>query len=59
MQSNTLPRWEFKGKIYVKDIRKNSCRIRIHPNKLKIRIRSEKIIPDPQHCFQSTSGIVE
>ncbi len=40
-----------KGKIYVKNIRKNSCRIR-NQVKSRIRIRPEpkKIFPDPQHC---------
>jgi hypothetical protein len=35
-QPNTLTRQEHKGKIYVKNIRKNSCRIR---NQLKSTIR--------------------
>ncbi len=49
-QPNTLlTRQEYKGKIYVKNIRKNSCRIR---NQLKSRIWiRKKIIPEPQHCF--------
>ncbi len=53
MQHNTPTRRE-KGKIYVKNIRKNSCRIgnrirlRIR-NQVESRIRIRKIIPDPQH----------
>ncbi len=39
MQPNTLPRREYKGKIYVENIRKNSCRIQ---TQLKSRIRIRK-----------------
>jgi hypothetical protein len=39
MQSNILTGQEYKAKIYVKNIRKNSCRIR---NQLKSRIRIRK-----------------
>jgi hypothetical protein len=41
MQTNTLTKWEYKGKIYFKNIRRNSCRIlnRIGiQNQLKSRI---------------------
>jgi hypothetical protein len=38
MQPNTLTRLEYKGKIYVKKIRKNSCRIR---NRIRIRIQNQ------------------
>jgi hypothetical protein len=44
-----LTRREYKGKIYVKNIRKNSCRI---GKRIQIRIR-KKFIPDPQHCCRS------
>ncbi len=42
LQSNTLKRREYKSKIYVNKIRKNSCRIRFRiwiRNQLKSRIR--------------------
>ncbi len=38
-KTNTLTRQEYKGKIYVKNIRKNSCKIR---NQLKSRIRIQQ-----------------
>jgi hypothetical protein len=46
MQPNTLTRLECKGKIYDKNIRRNSCRIRTRiriRNHLKSRIRIRKI----------------
>ncbi len=45
MQPNTLTRREYKDKIYVKNIKKNSCRIRNRirfRNQLKSRIRIRK-----------------
>jgi hypothetical protein len=60
-QPNTLARQEHEGKIYVKNIRRSSCRIgnRIRIQKqLKSRIRHpKKIIPDPQHWSQYTVQI--
>jgi hypothetical protein len=53
MQPNALIRREYKGKIYIKNIRKNLCRNRL---KNGIRSGSEKMIPDPQHC---TSHLVK
>jgi hypothetical protein len=51
----TLSRREYKGKIYVKNIRKNSCRIRFRTNG-KVGSGSgygyKKIIPNPQHWPQ-------
>jgi hypothetical protein len=41
MQPNTLTRWEYKGKIYVKNVSKNSRRIRNYLA-LRIRIRIRK-----------------
>jgi hypothetical protein len=53
MQPNTLARRKYKGKIYVKNFRRNSCRIRIGiriRNHLKSRIRTRK-----KYCSGSTS----
>ncbi len=55
MQPNTLRRREYKGKIYVKNIRKNSCRIQDtdpKPTEMYYLDKdSKKIILDPQHCI--------
>ncbi len=53
MQPNKLASREYKSKIYVKNDRKNSCRIR---NQLKSRIRipdmdPNKIIQDCEQIF--------
>jgi hypothetical protein len=48
MQPNTLTRPEYKGKVYVKIIRRNSCRIRIR-NQLKSNPRYRT---DPKKSFR-------
>ncbi len=53
MQPNTLTRREYKGKIYVKNIRKKSIRIL---NLVKCRIQiwiRKKTISDPQHYLKA------
>ncbi len=58
---NTLSMQEYKGKIYVKNIRKNSCRIRNRiriRNQRKTRIRI-KIFPDPQRWQQKWTVLQE
>ncbi len=60
MQPNTITRREYKGKIYVNNIWKNSWlyRIRIQvKSQIGSGSGSEKIFPDPQHC--STVLLVE
>jgi hypothetical protein len=49
-QPNTLTRQEYKSKIYVKNIRKNLCRIR---KQLKSRILIQKNHPDSQQRYRS------
>jgi hypothetical protein len=43
MEPNTLTRREYKGKIYVENIRKNSCRIL---NRIRIRNQLKSRDPD-------------
>ncbi len=50
MQPNPLTRREYKGKIYVKNIFKKSCRIR--GGDLDTYSDQKQIIPDPQHWIR-------
>ncbi len=57
MQPNKLTRREYKGKIYVKNIRENSCRIL---NRMRIRIRNQLRVgsgSEKKHWFRSCDTI--